>query len=115
MELIKGGLLAAVAALAVIAVIYTVKELLLTPRGGRALVVIPASGDGLRAESTARAMAWVRDSGRAELTIVLLDGGLTGEGRYRAETIAERVGGFICPPDEIQRMIEEYVWRMRDT
>ena len=115
MELFADIVIAVVMCLALAAVIWSLKGLLLTPvrRRERADVfaVIVARGDAQGLEQAVRGLMWLQDSGRAQMGIIIADSGMDDEARRRAELLAEKNGAVVCAAGDICDVTEEERWR----
>lgn len=118
MELVAEIIIAAAVCAAVAAVIYSVKGLLLTPvlrrEDADVFAVIRAKSEAAGLEQTMRGLMWLKDSGKADMGLIIVDDGMTLETRRRAELLASRCGAGICSADQLLHRTEELKWRNSD-
>ena len=96
--LLLGSLLAA-ALTALLGLLWG--RLLLPLRVEDALLLLPARGGGEDLEQRLRACRLLRRWGLLDGTPVILDQGLSGEGRALAERLAAALDAELCAPDEL--------------
>ena len=119
MEMAFQAALGIVICAAIAAVIVSVKGMLLTPVRRRAdadiFAVISARNGAEGLEQTVRGLMWLSDSGKADMCVVIVDDGMDPQAKMRACRLAEKCGGAVCAPDNINEVIEEYRWTHPDT
>ncbi len=115
MELFGSLVIAVAACAAGFAVLWALKGAFLMPVRRRAdadvFTIIRASGDAEGLEQTVRGLVWLRDSGRADVCLIIADDGLTGGARRRAESLAASNGVLLCGADRLAEETEEVRWR----
>lgn len=81
---------------------------LLTPAGGKeACTLIPASGNGDDLEQAVSGLLWLRSGELLGGRVVILDCGLTGEGKALASALCQREPGLeICELSELKVYIK---------
>ena len=97
------AVLALLAAAGLLAVGWLLLGALVAPVGrGRVCAVVPASGDGAHLEQDLAGLRWLEKGGMARFTVVIVDCGLTEQGRRRAQLLAGRDSGTIlCAADDL--------------
>jgi len=117
METLSNIAIAAAVVAAFIAVILAAHDLLLSPvrpeKGTDVFAVVRASGSAEGLEQLVHGLIWLRDSGRAELDVVIAGADLTPEARSRAALLAEKCGGVFCTPQEIPFYTEDENWKKK--
>ena len=115
MELFADIVIAVVVCGAVAAVIWSLKGLLLTPVRRRenadVFAVIRAKDDAQGLEQAVKGLVWLKDSGKAELGLIIADDGMNFEARRRAQLLAEKSGAVVCAAERICEVTEEERWR----
>lgn len=87
---------------------YLFGRLLRPIRGERIWLVLPAQGDGAGLEETLRWLAWSRESGGVRGWAVILDRGLTPQGRELALNLARRWHWVsCCPPGCLEEWLRQ--------
>lgn len=81
---------------------------LLTPAGnGRTVTVLPGRGDGEDLEQAVTGLLWLRGSGLLEGRILIVDCGLTAEGKAMAQALCRREPAvWTCQREELPGYIE---------
>ena len=80
------------------------------PIRGPMTLLLPVKGDAERAEQTLYALACLMDQGAAELRLVLVDQGLTEQGRICCARLAERHHAVLCTPEDCKAQLERLIW-----
>lgn len=80
----------------------------LTPAGnGQTVILLPGRGEGVDLEQTVAGLLWLRGSGLAEGRILIVDCGLSAEGRAAAQALCRREPAvWMCEREELIRYIE---------
>lgn len=105
MELISQILLAILICGAVIAVMWSMRGIMLTPVGKRkgvetfTVVKIDGEADGL--EQTIKGLMWLRDAGKTDTKIIIAVDNITRQAMKRAEILSENCGGEVCLLSEL--------------
>ena len=110
MRLLQDGLVAMLAAVGLATILWMIVGLFLRSRRqlfSRVTAVVSARGDGADLEYTVRTLSQLRYERGAFGTILILDGGLTPEGRELA-ALLEREEDFVavCRREEMQDYIQ---------
>jgi hypothetical protein len=105
MEIVLGAL----CAWGVIMLLWTLIGVLLLPLGRELplTVVVRCQGDAPWLEHCLRALVWLRDSGILWWQVVILDQGLTQEGRDRAARLArDQSQVILLDPEDVKDWME---------
>ena len=70
-------------------------RLVMPQEPGEWLSVLAAQGDGETLEQSVRGLIWLRCAGVATGTIVILDRGLSPEGKRLAQALCQKEGGVV--------------------
>ena len=102
MELLQDGVVAALAAIGVTALIWLAASLLLRERPVDAVYLVRVSGDGTGLDVTLRRLAQSR-----RLPVLLVDCGLTDEGRRAAALLSDMNTKLLTPQELAAYYTEE--------
>lgn len=89
---------------------------LLRPMGGKdMLTLIPVDGAGDGLEQALVGLDWLRGAGLVAGQVILVDRGLTEDGRALAfQLIAREHGAYLCPYEELPQCLEVMLARDGD-
>ena len=81
----------------------------LTPAGnGETVSLVPGTGDGEALEQSVRGLLWLRGGGLLSGSVVIVDCGLTPNGRAVAAALCLRESGVeVCPLSELSVYIKQ--------
>ena len=115
MQYAAGILLAAVICGAAVTIMTELKGRAMAPvKSGPgvklfALAVLEGQGESL--EGAARGLMWLRETGRADLELLVVPAGqISDEALLRARRLCERCGGGVFSAEELREYIEETLW-----
>ena len=110
MSLVLDCLMAFFAAMGFLALLWLAFGRLLTPPPGTAatLVLLPARGDGEELDLAVSHLIWLQGGRMTRFSIVLVDLGLTEQGRARVLTLMERDPTLrCCLPEALPELMEK--------
>ena len=101
MEIWQDGVLAGLAAVGLTAILWLLAEALFRWRAHppAAAYLVEASGGAEQLDMTLRELARERP-----LSVILVDGGLTAEGRQRVELLTARYGAVLVTPQQLAQL-----------
>lgn len=104
---------------ALLAVMWVTRGMLLTPvrrrEGADVFAVIRVSGQAEGLEQVIDGFLWLRDSGRAEMDVIIACADLTDEAKRHVMRLAEKCSGTICDVKDLAEYTEDRAWRTKDT
>lgn len=119
MEILSEIIIAVAVCTALLAVVWAARGMLLTPvrrhEGAEIFVVVRASGEAEGLEQVIDGLLWLRDSGKAQMDVIIACAELTDEAKKRASRLAEKCGGMICPAKDLAKYTEDIAWRKENT
>lgn len=88
----------------------------LRPMGGRhAVTLLSTQGEGEELEQALTGLFWLRGAGFTVGQVVIVDRGLTHQGRALAQVLAEQEPGvYLCPREELDDCLVA-LWEQKDT